>query len=187
MDKEQILSELSEAILHNSVVRDQIIEQRCVDYLRSCGYNVIKRIEPNHKNVKNSNDLVQFFYALVDCYYPSPIGYYRNLGKDRKIAKRFVESRMEMAGVDKETAVRQCAVIIEALFKHVNEFNFKDAPINFGIFGQESMGWVTEKLIQLILKEQKEKREEYHRKLEKEILDKVLQEKGEKYLRLEGI
>jgi len=187
MDKEHILGELAEAILHNGIAREQIIEQKCVEYLKSYGYTVTKEVEPDHKNVKNSNDLVQFFYALVDYHYPSPVGYYRNVGKDRKIAKRFVESRMDMAGVDKKVAIRQCVLLIEALFKHADKFNFKTAPTSFGIFGQDSMGWVTEKLINIVIEEQKEKRRDYHNRLEKEILDKILEEKGADYLKLEGI
>lgn len=187
MDKEKLLAELAEDILHNSLIRDELIERKCIDYLRMCGYKVLKNVMPVHKNVKSTQDLVQFFYALVDYTYPSAVGYYRNRQKDMKIASRFIESRMEMASISKEEALRQCTLIIEALFRHINEFDFKDKPLNLSIFGQESMGWLTERLIGLVLKEEEEKRRDYHKQLEQEILDKVLEEKGEEYLRLEGI
>ena len=187
MGKEQILNELAEAILHNSLIREQLIETKCIEYLTECGYKIVAPITGTYQNVKNINDLIKLFYALVDYNYPSPVGYYRNLAKDRSIAKRFVEKRMEASGISKKEAIKECALLIEMLFKYADEFNFTNNPTSFGIFGQESMGWVTEKLIRIMAQKQKEAREIRRAQLEKEALEKILEEKGEQFLRLEGI
>jgi len=187
MSKEKILNELADAILHNSIIRDQVVETKCVEYLKTLGYKVAKPLSMTYKNIKNVNELVNFFYALVDYHYPSPVGYYRNIPKDRAIAKRFVESRMEASQLSKKDAIKECAFMIDALFKYADEFNFKNNPVSFGIFGQESMGWVTEKLIRIVLKKKEEEKEIRREHFEKEMLEKVLEEKGDEYLRLEGI
>jgi len=187
MLKEEILNELSEAILHNSLIRAQIIETKCAEYLKECGYKVVAPVLVTYKNIKNVNELVRFFYVLVDYHYPSPMGYYRNISKDRAIAKRFVENRVEASQISKEDAIKECAFMIESLFKYADEFKFKNNPTSFGIFGQESMGWVTEKLVHIILKKKEEAKEARREQLEKEMLDKILEEKGAEYLRLEGI
>jgi len=185
--KEKILSELFDALNQETLIREQLIEVKCKEYLRFLGYKIIEPIEPKYTNVKNTKDLVQLFYALVDYHYPQAVGYYRNIKKDMKIAKDFVQSRMDASSITKKEALQECSLIIETLFKNSSEFNFDGPVSNFGIFGQQKMGWVTEKIIRIIHDKNKEQQRCLDERIEKEILDKILKEKGVEFLRLEGI
>jgi hypothetical protein len=85
---------------------------------------------------------------------------YNKTAHDRKLAKLFVASRMEAEGISREKAMQQCASIIHTFFKHIDKFNL-EITLSFGIFGQANMGWLTNKIIDLMntdmLKREKEK------------------------------
>jgi len=187
MKKDEIIAELSDIISQSSLIVHEMVEAKCVEYLEASGYSIVKKVEPSYKNVKNASDLVGLFYALVDRHYPSPVGYYRNLGKDRKLAKSMIANRMEATNISEKEAISECTLLVESLFKYADEFHFENNPTSFGIFGQEKMGWVTDKLGRILLNKEKIKLKKRRDDFEKEVIERVLKEKGEKYLRLEGI
>lgn len=187
MSKDDIIKDLESLVATQGIVVYDMIEQKCVEYLKASGYRVVKRVESTYKNVKNTNDLVGLFYSLVDYHYPSPVGYYRNIGKDRKLAKSMIDNRMKATNISKEEALAECALLVESLFKYVDEFNFDNNPTSFGIFGHEKMGWITDKLGRLLLDKEKQRLKIKRDDMEQEILNKTLEERGIEYLRLEGI
>lgn len=187
MDKNEIIKELESLIASQGILVYDLIEQKCIEYLKASGYKVIKRVESTYKSVKNTNDLVELFYNLVDYHYPSSVGYYRNTSKDRKLAKNMVINRMNATNISKKEALEECALLVESLFKYADELNLDNTPTNFGIFGQEKMGWLTDKLGRLLLEKEKQRLKIKRDEMEREILKKTLEERGIEYLRLEGI
>lgn len=123
----------------------------CSEYLSSKGYKVV---HPRYKTrVKSVEGLVDYFY---DMYSRSldrsgewvPV-YRNNRMQDLGTAKRFVESRMEASGIDKETAIKECAEIIKTVVENFDEFGFKKA-LSFSIFGQDKCAWITQKAMGIL-------------------------------------
>jgi len=141
---------------------DKIIEES-IRYLRFKGFKVI---EPKkfRNTINNIDDLIKYFYLLVNSMHPEGYVLSCNSGKDRSIAKRFVTNRMIATGASKEYALNECGEIIRTVFEHEDEFKFKYA-INFSIFGQDNLRWVTDKAVQLMNKDLQEKEEEDAEKL----------------------
>lgn len=145
------------------------LENACIEFLKYRGYNVSKPQKYLNTKVKSLKDLIDLFYSLLDkrlddtsCY----ISYRNNQIKDLAIAKSFVDSRMVVNDVGRDIALKECANIVKTIFDHYYEFNFK-YPINFSIFGQKKMGWVTDKALQILnrcLKDEIEDRSELKRK-----------------------
>lgn len=104
-------------------------------------------------NINKQEDLINLFYHYRNFYHPKDYNMGRMpVERDRAAAKQFVLSRMECAGVSKKIAFKQCAEIIETVFKYESEFKFK-FPITFSIFGQNKLGWVTECALRIIERE----------------------------------
>lgn len=124
------------------------LELACLEFLRFKGYKVSRPIEYRYK-VKKLDDLIQFFYAMLDSKHPEYINVYRSLGRDRAIARRFVDNRIYATGYSEEIALKECAEIIATVFEYEKDFNFR-TDINFGMFGQKNLGWITEKAVNII-------------------------------------
>lgn len=124
--------------------------EACAKFLKGQGFSIREPMAYPDKIIK-LDDLLTVFYESVRGLYPSNFVPYYNMKKDRTLAKRFVENRMEHDGVDRINALQQCGLIIQAVFDHPEVFKF-DTPPTFGIFGQNEMGWVTERAIQLMNK-----------------------------------
>jgi len=128
------------------------LENACVEFLRYRGYKVSKPQQYINSKVKDLKELISFFYSLLDRRLDGTncvVSYRNNLTKDLAIAKRFVDSRMEANGISSDVALKECANIIQTIFKNYNDFNFK-YPISFSVFGQKKLGWITEKAIQIL-------------------------------------
>ena len=138
---------------------NSVIISLCAEYLKTRGYRVIKSPEGNFSNVKKMDDLIHLFYGLLDYKFPSKVGRHRNNQRDRKIAKTFIESRMLSSGCDKEHALKECSLIIETVFSNFSRFNLTVNSMNFGIFGQKNLGWVTEVALGIIRDRELEKEE----------------------------
>jgi hypothetical protein len=122
----------------------------CAKFLRGQGFSVR---EPMAYPVKigKLDDLLTVFYGTLRGIYEANFIPYYNEKKDRAIAKKFVENRVEHDGVDYKTALQQCGLIIQTIFDHPDIFKF-DTPPTFGIFGQAGMGWVTDRAVQIMNK-----------------------------------
>jgi len=152
----------------------------CKKLLISMGYKVIDPVKKVF-NVKSIDDLIAFFYAYLDYKHPELAGTHRNLKKDRAIAKRFLEGRMEVGSLNKELALDECAQIIKTIFDREADFNFT-IPLSFEIFGQQAAGWITRKAVELM----NEGREAQQKKIIEEIQERhtkeYLKEHGEESL-----
>lgn len=150
LDKlEKCLSNLKQTTLAGP--NYHMVNKLCSEWLKLNGYSVKEPIEYPNK-IKNLNELISLFYILFQQHYPDYNVPFAGSGRDKKIAKLFIESRMLSDGISKHKAIEQCATLIETVFKHKELFNF-DSPPNFGIFGQQNMGWVTTKAIDLLNKD----------------------------------
>lgn len=146
---------------------DKIIEES-IRYLRFKGFKVI---EPKKfkNSINNIDDLIKYFYLLINSKHPDGYILSYNSGKDRAIAKRFVTNRMTATGASKEYALNECGEIIRTVFEHEDEFKFKYA-ITFSIFGQDNLKWVTDKAVQLMNKGLQEREEEDAELLRKKVI-----------------
>ena len=144
--KEAILA-LDQTNLFTDCNNVKLIES-CIEYLRSNGYKVVK-LPKYISTVKSLDELISFFYSMLELRYPMYVNEYRNVVENRSIAKRFVEARSEINGFSKNESLNECAEIIRTVFNNEHEFNFK-YKISFRIFGQDKLGWVTDKAIQIM-------------------------------------
>ncbi len=87
-----------------------------------------------------------------------------NWKEEIRLIRLFVESR-EKTGLNRFNAIQECIAIIDVIFDHEEEFNFKN-PINIRILGQGTAGWITQKAC-MILNEKlhKQKSEEVEQKI----------------------
>ena len=96
--------------------------------------------------VKTPAQLVRFFYDTMSQYNPQfKMIYAGNIQRDRAIAKRLIEARIE-SGCSKNRAIAECCELITLLFKYEHVLGLSFAITSMGVLGQDSMGWVTEKL-----------------------------------------
>lgn len=147
--KDALVSE-DQPSLFGSVKSTEDLELACLEFLRFKGYKVSQPINYRYK-VTKLDDLVHFFYTLLNSKHPEYINVYRNMGRDRAIAKRFVENRIYATGYGEDIALRECAEIIATVFEYEKDFKFR-TDINFGMFGQKNLGWITEKAVNIINK-----------------------------------
>lgn len=129
---------------------DGVLEEACIAFLKYKGYRIAAPTDFKY-NIKNTDDLIKFFYTMLDSKHPEYINVYRNAGRDRQIAATFVKNRMETTGNSKEIALKECAAIIDTVFKQEKEFRFR-TEIYFGMFGQANLSWVTRKAVEIMNK-----------------------------------
>lgn len=184
MKKETVESLISE-------VRDQLdvgflspdhkhLAESCKKFLIFMGYKVIDPVKKTF-NVKNINDLITLFYAYLDYKYPELAGSHRNIKKDRAIAKRFLDARMEIGSLNKEHALDECAKIIKTIFDREPEFNFT-IPLSFAILGQQSVGWITRKAVELMNAGEESIKKKLTEQIQDSHIQKYLEEHGEESL-----
>ena len=154
--RDAIVSEEQSTLFSTS--SESVLEDACIAFLRFKGYRVARPLDYRFK-IKNTDDLIKFFYLLLDSRHPEYTNVYRNLKRDRAIAKRLVDSRREATGYSRELALNECAEIIVTLFEHEKEFKFR-TEIHFGMFGQVALGWITEKAIKIMNERTAKKAEE---------------------------
>lgn len=128
------------------------------------GYQVTEPILVNDK-VVTLKDLRNYFFMRLWSKYPNRYKYYvDNIKNEFRMVRLFVESR-EAKGLNRFNAVQQCVAIINAIFDHEEEFNFKN-PIDIRVIGQAKAGWITEKALQIVNnKLLKEREKEAERKI----------------------
>jgi len=103
-------------------------EQDIVNYLRKKGYRVIKEDYPDAKGVDTIPKLVDFFYSRRKFYQRGEFPASIDSSTDRKYISSFVKSR-EKLGVPRKVAVKEAAVIIDALFRFEDQLGLKE-PIS---------------------------------------------------------
>lgn len=96
--------------------------------------------------VKTPAQLVRFFYDTMARYNPQfKMVYSGNTKKDHSIAKRMIEGRIE-AGSTMDRALSECCMLVETLFKYEEHVGLNFKVTSMGVFGLDSMAWVTERL-----------------------------------------
>ena len=93
------------------------LAEACKAFIIYMGYGVHNPNLPKI-NINKQEDLIHLFYNFRDFYHPQE----HNMGRmpverDRVTAKLFVLARMNNGTVSKKEALRQCAEIIETVFK----------------------------------------------------------------------
>lgn len=164
--RKAILS-LDQANLFTDANSTQLVTA-CVDYLKVNGYKVIK-LPKYVDQVKSLDELISFFYSMMELKHSGYISDYRNIAENRAIAKRFVEARIEASGINKKEALNECAEIIRTIFNNEHEFNFK-YKITFRMLGQDKFGWVTDKAVQIMNRSLDINKEELAEKMREEMI-----------------
>jgi hypothetical protein len=121
----------------------------CINIVKQNNYAVIMKPKGSEK-VKTTRDLVDLYYYLLQF----------NLGKvtpcrddmiDLSIAKRFVKKIKDSTKLEYHDALAKCVEIVEGLFKYHNELNLNPQTFtSFKLFGQDKLGWITERILSLI-------------------------------------
>ncbi len=152
-------------------VDNESLAKTCKKFLIHMGYKVIDPIKYTYPNIKKLDDLFDLFYNLLEYNHPELVDAHRNMNRDRALAKRFLDSRMDAGNLNKKQALCECAEIIKTVFDREDDFNF-NLPLSFEMFGQQSAGWITKKAI-YIMNSEKEKRDI---KIVEGIQDKYIEE-----------
>lgn len=155
-DIEKILNSIEKGLLEMQQenlfgLKSAGLESACVDYLRYKGYSVRKPLMHPYE-IKKLNDLISLFYVFLSKYNKKGELVYKNEKQDLKIAKSLVKSIQNTDGLSRQAAMKQCASIIQIIFKNMDRFKF-NIPLTFGIFGQQKMSWVTELAIKIMNEE----------------------------------
>lgn len=108
------------------------------------GYRVSDPLLVNDQ-IATLKDLRNYFYMRLWTKYPERQSYHveGNWEKEMRIIRLFVEAR-EKTGLNRFNAIQECVALIDIIFSHVEEFNFRK-PIDLRILGQSSAGWITQK------------------------------------------
>lgn len=103
-------------------------EEEAIEELRKRGYRVVKEEYPDAKGVDTIPKLVSFFYSRRKFYQRGEFPQSIDGTSDRKYISSFVKSR-EKLGVPRKVAVKEAAVIIDALFRYEDQLNLRE-PIS---------------------------------------------------------
>jgi hypothetical protein len=155
---------------------DEMQIEKSIEILQCAGFTITKGPEESRQaaiefgwkvtappiindRVKNLKDLRNYFYMRLWTKYPSRQLYHvdGNWQKEIRMVRLFVESR-EKTGLNRYSAIQECVALIDIIFDHEEEFNFK-SPININVLGQDRAGWITQKA-SLILNSKRQKQEE---------------------------
>lgn len=150
------MSEQATLFSNNNYI-DKIIEDS-ISFLKYKGFRITSPKKFIH-NLKSTDDLIKYFYLLLNSYHINCYMTSYNVSRDRVIAKNFITHRMNTTGASKEYTLNECGEIIRTVFEYEKDFHFKYL-INFSIFGQKNLKWVTDKALQLINKNLQDKEEE---------------------------
>jgi len=114
-------------------------EQEAVEELRKRGYRVFKESYPDFESIKTARDLLEYFYARRKFYnserkFPESISYQA----DTKVISSFLRSRQAL-GLSRQQAVRECAELIENMFKYEKHLTLKDPIVSVNILAVRSI------------------------------------------------
>ncbi len=123
------------------------IEYSCVQYLKFIGYKVAKR--PEFKTIIKIEDLVTYFYTLMDYYHSEFCSLTSSRKKDIAIISNFVNYRKDELGCSTTSAINECALIITTIIQNEKELGL-DRQIGIWVFGTAKCKWITDKAISLL-------------------------------------
>jgi hypothetical protein len=67
-----------------------------------------------------------------------------------KITSLFLDAIMEDGTVGKKAALQKCVDIIDVIFDYEEEFKFNYPIRDIGVLGQNKLGWITQKAIEIL-------------------------------------
>jgi len=136
--------------------------------LIKAGYKIAEPLVVN-ESVNNLPELLNYFYMRLFTLYPqNQLTTIKNFQKDMELIRKFVEARK--VNMNEQSAIQECVAIIDVIFDHEEDFNFKH-PITIGVLGQAKSGWITEKAVFILNRELVEKDEEEVERRMKEVED----------------
>jgi hypothetical protein len=108
-------------------------EQEAVEELQRRGYRVFKESYPDFESIRTAKDLLEYFYARRKFYnserrFPESIDHQGNT----KVISSFIRSRQKL-GLSRQNAVRECAELIENMFKYEKHMSLKEPIISVNI------------------------------------------------------
>jgi len=142
---------------------DYDLIKACVSFLKEKGYGVKEPVECVVKDVDTIDKLIGYFYDRLRSERPEYRSVYVHEARDRMIAKRFIMKQKELSGLSEKAALKECVEIVKTVLDHYDEFHFK-FQVNFSVFGNDKLGWVTDRAIEIINKKYKAKREDDYQK-----------------------
>lgn len=147
------------------------IEGICVEIVKMFGYKVISPSD-KYRDIDGPIGLLNFFNSVLQYKHPEYIPSNVNIPKNRKIIRKFINSRIEASNVSEKEAIKECAEIIETIFLYEDRFNF-EYVIDIGILGQANLGWVTDLAVNIINNRKKKEKEkevdEFFKKLDEKL------------------
>lgn len=170
----QGLAKTDQTSIFNSSGSDEELVKACKEFLKEKGYSVTESVTCSVPDIDSIDKLIGYFYGRLKNEHKEYESVYIHQIRDRAVAKQFINYRMQINGVNRRTALQECTQIVKTVLDHYDEFNFK-FNVNFSIFGNAKLGWVTEKAIDIINKKSAVRREEEHQKR----LDTVVQKAAE--------
>lgn len=137
---------MSNSILDGRTTAQKVEE--AIAFLQEHGY-VVRGPLLLKNNVKTPAHLVRYFYDTLTKYRPNSVTIYGgNPARDRAIAKELIDSRIK-TGCSRPRAVAESCEIIDLLFKYEDHVGLTQTISSMVVLGQNKMGWVTEKLLQI--------------------------------------
>ena len=118
----------------------------CCKLLSAFGFRYAPKLTSKYNSITKVDELIDYFYMKFKHRYPDKIVPSRNLKRDRGIAKRFIDARMNASSIKKSEAIVECAEIIDTVVSNGRAFELVFV-IGFRMFGQQDMLWATEKAI----------------------------------------
>lgn len=153
------LSLIEQSTLFCSDDKYKALTESCCNYLKNIGYKVIKPEKPKFV-ANNTQDLKNFFNACYDRYIDSRYRPGTNTKKQLGLFKKLLDGRMN-ENISKSSALEECLLIIETIFKYKDEFKFKYISPEI-----VAMDWVVNKAVGIINREQdKNSEKEYERRM----------------------
>lgn len=125
-----------------------VVIDPCEKILKECGFAVRKPYVFT-KKLNNLNDLIHLFHELYKKHFPDFIDLPLNVKKELSIASKLLQSRMDTAGLSKYYALQECGEIVRTVFENGDKFRLTP-PFDFGVFGQDSLIWITNKAVHLM-------------------------------------
>jgi len=137
-------------LIPESFLLDNVLT-KCRDLLVRNNYAVIKKPRTALK-VKDIKGLVDLYYYILNA--TTDLTPYRDDKIDLTTAKRLVKHVQSSTGLDYELAIVKCINIVEGLFRYKKQLNLNpEIMTTFKVFGQDRLGWITEKIVYLLNKE----------------------------------
>ena len=134
---------------------DEIRIETAKDVLMEAGYKILSPITVDG-SINTITKLCDYFYKRLYTKYPNRITKrVHNITKDMTLMNSFVECFMD--GASKARAIQEAIEVIDVIFDHEEEFNFKLDIVDTGILGQKAVGWITSKAIDILNKQRMKK------------------------------